>query len=380
MSEFLEGVGYDDEANNKDGRAYNAPVAYAGLSLRQLRTSNRSRYETVLQLREAVRAATEKSLGLRPGTLFVDFTTVSQKTAGGAHRAHADNCIHYFDEENDGMATCDGAREHPYPKRVDASILYLNDQTGGNFAEGEFYFANRKGGGVDEVVPIEAGKMIYFTSGIENLHGALPVKQRPESKDGEEPSRRLALAMWYVTDPSLEEYVPSFQEAKEQSSPELKSNALKPGQVHDPNDPTAPTELFVVPIPKSIDINALFESMGKHLITISKQRGKRWQTIDGGDYTLHMLFDDHSAMFTLDFGVALEEASSEHADSSVVVERNTEPGKRASLQYMLQESVILHGVLDALGKLIMEESDEDEKRYLEGEMEKARSTLPARGA
>lgn len=84
MSEFLEGVGYDDEANNKDGRAYNAPVAYAGLSLRQLRTSNRSRYETVLQLREAVRAATEKSLGLRPGTLFVDFTTVSQKTAGGA--------------------------------------------------------------------------------------------------------------------------------------------------------------------------------------------------------------------------------------------------------------------------------------------------------
>ena len=93
-----------------------------------------------------------------------------------------------------------------------------------------------------------------------------------------------------------------------------------------------------------------------------------------------MLFDDHSAMFTLDFGVALEEASSEHADSSVVVERNTEPGKRASLQYMLQESVILHGVLDALGKLIMEESDEDEKRYLEGEMEKARTTLPERGA
>ena len=40
---------------------------------------------------------------------------------------------------------------------------------------------------------------------------------------------------------------------------------------------------------------------------------------------------------------------------------------------MLQELVILHGVLDALGKLIMEGSDEDEKLYLEGEMEKARS-------
>ena len=48
---------------------------------------------------------------------------------------------------------------------------------------------------------------------------------------------------------------------------------------------------------------------------------------------------------------------------------------------MLQESVILHGVLDALGKLIIEGSDKDEKLYLEGEMEKERSTLlPARGA
>ena len=39
---------------------------------------------------------------------------------------------------------------------------------------------------------------------------------------------------------------------------------------------------------------------------------------------------------------------------------------------MLQELVILHGVLDALGKLIMEGSDEDEKLYLEGEMERRR--------
>lgn len=44
MSEFLEGAGYDnadDERgnSNKDGRAYNAPVAYAGLILRQLQTA-----------------------------------------------------------------------------------------------------------------------------------------------------------------------------------------------------------------------------------------------------------------------------------------------------------------------------------------------------
>ena len=40
---------------------------------------------------------------------------------------------------------------------------------------------------------------------------------------------------------------------------------------------------------------------------------------------------------------------------------------------MLQELVISHGVLDELGKLIMVGPDEDEKLYLEGEMEKARS-------
>ena len=133
--------------------------------------------------------------------------------------------------------------------------------------------------------------------------------------------------MCYVADPSLEKHVPSFQDVQEQqqSPPELISNAIKARQLHDPNDSAAPTELFVVPIPKSIDIDALFESMGKQLLTISKQRGKRWQTIDGGEYALHMLFDDHSAMFTLDFGVTLEDAS-EH-DASVVVEQHTEPEK-----------------------------------------------------
>ena len=72
----------------------------------------------------------------------MDFTTISQKIVGGAPRAHADNCIHYFDGNNDGMATRDGTREHPYPKQVATSTLYLNDLTIGNFAGGEFYFTN----------------------------------------------------------------------------------------------------------------------------------------------------------------------------------------------------------------------------------------------
>ena len=68
--------GYDDKGNNnRDGRAYNAPNAYAGLSLRELCTSNEDRYTKLLEIRERVRATTEQSLGLLPGTLLIDFTT-----------------------------------------------------------------------------------------------------------------------------------------------------------------------------------------------------------------------------------------------------------------------------------------------------------------
>lgn len=94
--------------------------------------------------------------------------------------------------------------------------------------------------------------------------------------------------------------------------------------------------------------------------------------------TLHVLFKNNSAMFSLDFGVALdddESSTTAYAESSVVVERHTDGRKPASLQYMLQESVILHGVLDGLSKLILETLDEDEERYLSGEVENARSKI-----
>ena len=75
MSDFVAASGYDDKGNNRDGRAYNAPNAYAGLGLRELCTSNEDRYTKLLEIRERVRATTEQSLGLRPGTLLIDFTT-----------------------------------------------------------------------------------------------------------------------------------------------------------------------------------------------------------------------------------------------------------------------------------------------------------------
>jgi len=398
LSDFVEASGYDTE--HKDRAQYTAPIAYAGLGLKELSTSNEERYTKLLQIREKIRVATESSLHLCPGSLKIDYTTISQKTEGGAHRAHADNCVHYFDESTK-TAICDPSREHPYPKRIAASILYLNNPTDGNFQGGEFYFANRTNfGEVEEdsgKVEVETGKMIYFTSGVENLHGALSVERQQSLDGGEEdddgyagaitpPPRRLAIAMWYVFDQSLEEFVPSFHHASalstEEEANKSSSGSLKPRKVHDPNDPNAPKELFTVPIPDRINIHSLFQATGSYLV--SQQNNPlagSWTISQYGESTLHVLFKDHSAMFSLDFGVALIEATS-YATASVVVERHTDGSRAASLQYMLQESVLLHGLLDYFSKvLILDESScEAEEEYLGHEMEKARNTLPARRA
>ena len=379
MSEFVESKGYDVN-NNRDGRAYNSPIAYAGIGLQELRTSQEDRYNKLLEIREKVRLATEKALGICPQTLLVDFTTISQKIEGGAHRAHADNCLHYFDEKTQ-KATCDSTRTHPYPNRVAASILYLNNPD--NFSDGQFYFANQSSGKVDETIPIQAGKMIYFTSGVENLHGALPVRERQHG-DIDKPPRRLALAMWYVTDKELEEYVPPFQESNEESSASSSNtqSTTKPRKVYDPNDPDAPKELFTIPIPNNIDVSEMLQTVGAHLASPKTNNGS-WKINMYGEDTLHVLFTrDNSAMFSVEFGVELD-VESDYTDYSIVVERHTDGRKPASLQYRLQESVMLHNVLDAILLITTTElsaNKEKEQKYFNSQVEMARSTLIARQA
>ena len=376
MSEFTIALGYGDgdEGDTRDARAYNSPIAYTALSLQEL-SAHEERYNKLLQIREKVRSSTETSLGLCPNTLLIDFTTVSQKIELGAHRAHADNCLHYF---VDGKATCaDTSREHPYPNRVAASILYLDS---GNFVDGEFYFANGNGE-VDQTISLQGVKMIYFTSGDENLHGALPVQRKDSNRD----TRRLALAMWYVFDKELEEYVPPFQQSNYEQHVSLSSNAnlnAKPRKVYDVNDPAAPKELFTLPIPNDIDISALLQAIGSHLVK-DNSNGSSWEVNIYEKDTLHVLFKDNSAMFSIDFGVALDpneyaDTNEYNAQSSIVVERHTDGRKQASLQYMLQESIMLHSLLDAV--LTIEINDEKEKAFFSGQVEKARNALPARRA
>jgi len=362
MSDLIVGWGYGED------RIGGHP-ALAGLGLEELSTSHERRYVKLLKLRERIRSATEGALGLCPGTLLIHTTAIAQKTLGGTHGTHADNCYHYFDETTK-RATCDPSKAHPYPKRVAASIFYLNDPSSdsGNFIGGEFYFANRRldeafpnEETMEEIVPVESGKMIYFTSGTENLHGALGVKQRADASDRGEP-RRLALAIWYVFEQELQEYVPPFRGIR----------SAKSRQVYDRNDPTSPETLFSIPIPLGLNETALRRSIEAFIVSRPQSEGS-WKVYQYFERTLHVLFKDHSAMIALDFEVTVEE-SMPHVKSSIILARHKTSRKNASLEYAWQESALLHGILDEISGLVdILAEDEIGRQYFNRELEKARN-------
>lgn len=124
---FIDSGDYESTSNK-----YTASrTGYAGLTLPELALDifSEEDYQRFLAIRERVRAATEQALNLCPGTLQIDFTTISQKTPGGTHRPHADNCFHFFRQVNDTfIATPEQTQQHSYANRVAASILYLNDR------------------------------------------------------------------------------------------------------------------------------------------------------------------------------------------------------------------------------------------------------------
>lgn len=113
------------------------------------------------------------------------------------------------------------------------------------------------------------------------------------------------------------------------------------------------------------------------LILISKQNEPNkgtWKANQAGDGVLDMYFlVDNTAMFSIDMN-----------EKSITIDRY---GATPSLQYMLQESLILHEVLDELETLAFggEEDIADENRLVQlmepGDAIKiAREKLPARKA
>lgn len=136
-------------------------------------------------------------------------------------------------------------------------------------------------------------------------------------------------------------------------------------------DTSGPPVILDIPA-KNVKVGALRFLMQIYLVGIQNEPApKSWLTKQGDDGDLQVYFKDGTAMVSIDF-----------QEDGVKVRRF---GDTPSLQYMLQESVLLHGILDELNNVAIEVDDiEQEKRLLQlsdpGAIDKARFNLPARKA
>jgi hypothetical protein len=131
-----------------------------------------------------------------------------------------------------------------------------------------------------------------------------------------------------------------------------------------------PTRLFNIPA-HSVKPGGLRFALGLHLIGLQNTPDQgSWKANQASDTVLEMVFRDNSALFSITLG-----------DEGISVDRYGTP----SLPYLLQESVILHSVLDEINSLANEGDIEVQNRLLQLEesgdaIKEARSTLPARKA
>ena len=141
------------------------------------------------------------------------------------------------------------------------------------------------------------------------------------------------------------------------------------GTTQSNDDAAAPKRIIEIPV-NSVKKGGLRMVLGLCLIGLQNTPDTAsWKANQASDTVLDMIFKDSAAKFS----VVLE-------DSCIAVERYGQ----ASLPYMLQESVVLHKVLDELNELAFTTEVEKENRLFQLEdlnaIEEARSTLPARQA
>ena len=133
---------------------------------------------------------------------------------------------------------------------------------------------------------------------------------------------------------------------------------------------TGPT--VVVDVPGKVKIGALRFLLQIHLVgEQNKPQPQTWLMKEGRDGELDVYFNDGTGMFS----VVLNEYQIQI----------TRYGEKPSLRYLVQESVLLHSILDELHKTAFEVDDiEEEKRLLRLEdknaIEAARSKLLARAS
>jgi hypothetical protein len=143
------------------------------------------------------------------------------------------------------------------------------------------------------------------------------------------------------------------------------------GSQNTQTDPNVPTTVFEIPT-RSVKIGALQFLLQIHMVSQGNQpeRGT-WLPKQNNDGGLDLYFKDGSGMVTM--------VISEYV---IKAERY---GSKPSLPYLLQESLLLHSVLDELEKTAFDVEDIDEDKRLlqltdsEG-IAKARATLLARPA
>lgn len=123
---------------------------------------------------------------------------------------------------------------------------------------------------------------------------------------------------------------------------------------------------------KEVKIGALRFLLQIYLVgEQNKPTQNSWLTKQGDEGDLQVYFSDGTGMVSLDL-----------QENSITAVRY---GQKPSLQYQLQESVLLHGVLDELNNVVFDVDDiEEDKRLLRladnDAIYKARQQLPARKA
>ena len=115
-----------------------------------------------------------------------------------------------------------------------------------------------------------------------------------------------------------------------------------------------PTRLFNIPA-KSIKPGGMRVVLGFSLIGLQNTPDQgSWKANQSSDTVLDMVFRDNSAMFSITLG-----------EDGISVDRYGTP----SLPYLLQESVILHSVLDEIDSIANEGDAEAQDRLLQLEEE-----------
>jgi len=145
-------------------------------------------YAFLVGLRHRIRDIVQERLKLCH--LYLQLTAFRSKRVYDKElNVHADSCTLQLNATTTKVAGC-AKTNFPSPHRgirMVGSVLFLNPIPEGG--GGEFFLGDQETGKPYVIVPGKAGRLVYFTSGPECAHGALPVKDASVT--------RLSMAMWY---------------------------------------------------------------------------------------------------------------------------------------------------------------------------------------